>query len=124
MGQRRFKISSSRAFTGKALLEFLYGFHQTLRLHGFEQVVHSLRLKGLHGVLVIGGHKHQCRERLGARCGGVPGVGQRGGRVQTAQTGHAYIKKQHVGPQRQGLRQGAVPVAHAGEHLQVRPKAG
>ena len=87
-------------------------------MHGLEQIVHGLGLKGLHGVLVVGGDEHQRRKRLV----GGPGVGQRHGGVQPRLAGHADVEEQHIGLQRQRLLHGREAIAHRGGNLQLRPR--
>jgi hypothetical protein len=94
---------------------------QTGGLHGLEQVVHGLRLEGLHRVFVVGGDKHQRRKGTVRRVGRWPLVGQLGGGLQPGQPRHADVEKQHVGRQRHRLLHGRQAVAHAGHHLQLGP---
>ena len=88
-------------------------------MHGLDQAVHRLGFKGLHGVLVVGGDKHQRRKRPVRG----PGVGQRPGGVQPRLAGHADIEEQHIGLQRQRLPHGREAIAHGGCNLQFGPGA-
>lgn len=99
----------------------MHGLFQAGGLHGFEQVVHGLRLEGLQGVLVVRGDEHQRGE---GRFVGRPGVGQGGGGVQAALAGHADVEEQHLGPQRQRFAHGREAVAHGGGHAQFGPGPG
>jgi hypothetical protein len=73
-------------------------------------------------VLVVGGNKHDQRKR---RCRVLrPFVGQRGGRFQAREAGHANVEEAHRGPLRQRLLQRRFTIADDGVHVQLGPQRG
>lgn len=102
----------------QGVLQPRHGLPQSIGPHGLEHVVHGLGLKGLDGVLVVGGHKHQ--QRKGRAAG--PFFGQFGSGFQPALARHADVKKQHVGAVLQRQLHGAQAVACGGCDLDVGPQ--
>lgn len=83
-----------------------------------EHIVHRLRFKRGHRVLVISRHKHQQRKGRVAR----PVFSQLGGGFEPALAGHADVKKQHIGAVLQSQLHRAQAVACRGQHLQRGPQ--
>jgi hypothetical protein len=114
--ERRGRVHGGAA--GQGLLQPGHAAAQAFGLHRLEQVVQGLRVEGAHRVLVVGGHEDQLRHGRGLD---RPALGQFGRRRQPVLARHPDVQEQHLRLQPQRGLDGAVPVAHASQHLQVGP---
>ena len=98
-------------------LQALHRLRQSRGLYGLEHIVHGAGFKRCQRVLVVGGDKHDGRQR--AVIG--PVVHHLGGGFEPALARHADVEKQYIGQQRERLLRGAEAVCHHGLNLQLRP---
>ena len=103
---RRWRFSD-RTLRCSLFAQSLKATRKSFRLHGLEQVIKGGHVKSTDGIVL-------------ERCGEDhyrSGVRQGNSHVETADTGHLHIKKDHIGPQFRDLQQGLFTVNRFADDL-------
>ena len=87
-------------------------------MDGFEHVVDRRMFESLDGVLVVGGHEYEHRQRCRVR----PVFSERPGGLQPGHTGHADVQKHDIGAQRDRSFDSRRAMPHVRDDAQTRPQ--